>query len=63
MDKNKKSADNQNKSGTAAHSDKQNAKHDTSSKKMMDESGAKSEKAMHASPGKSAMGDKNIKRK
>lgn len=56
MDKNQKNTDAQHKKVAASGSDKGNLKHDTSSKKMMDESDGKTEKGMHASPGKSEMG-------
>jgi hypothetical protein len=64
MDKNQKSANTQSKSGTATHGDKESVKQNTSSKKMMyDKSDTKSEDGMHASSGKSAMGNKTSKGK
>ena len=57
MDKKQKSTATQHKTEDAAHSGKESAKHDTSSKKMMDEkSNSKSEKAMHASSDKGSKG-------
>ena len=59
MDKNQKDSTSQHKTGNGLQTDKtkDSSKHDTSSKKMMDEKSAgKSEKGMHASSDKSSKG-------